>query len=111
MKDSAREKTDYRPFNWPKAVAISSLLGIPVSYAVYAGLSGENHFGQGLEHSLFRPAFAAVQVLAFLGLTLSPCLRVQSECRQGVLMVLAFLGFLFTEALSFAFIAFNGFPD
>jgi hypothetical protein len=90
---------------------ISSLLAIPVSYAVYAHLSGENHFGQGLEKSFYRPAFWAVQALAFLGLTVSPCLRVQPERRQGLLMVLGTLGFLIIEALSFAFIAFNGFPD
>ena len=110
MNDFPAEKSSSRPFNWPKAIVISSLLAIPASFAIYARLSGENHFGQGLEDSLYRTAFWAVQMLAFFGLTLSPCLRVQSERRQGLLMILAILGFFVAEALSFVFIAFS-FPE
>jgi|ERR1043166_7419561 hypothetical protein len=110
MNDFTCEKPSWRPFNWPKAIVISSLLAIPVSYAIYASLSGENHFGQGLEDSFYRTAFWSVQMLTFFGLALSPCLRVQSERRQGLLMVLAIVGFLVAEVLSFAFIAFR-FPD
>jgi len=92
-------------------IAVASVLAIPVSYGVYAHLSGENHFGQGLEHSLYRAAFWAVQFLAFSGLTLSPCLKDQSERRQGFLTVMALLTFLVDEALSGMFIAMGCFPD
>ena len=111
MNDSLAEKTDSHPFRWPKTIVICSLLAIPISYVVYAGLSGKNHFGQGLEHSFYQPAFWAVQVLAFFDLAIYPCLKVQSERRQGLLMVSTILAFLVVEALSFALIAFNLFPD
>ena len=111
MKDSEKGNADYRPFNWPKAAVILSLLAVPVSYAVYANMSGENHFGQGLERSIYRPAFWAVQALAFLGVIVFPCFRGQSERQKDLLKVVGTLGFLIIEALSFALIAFNGFPD
>ena len=111
MNNSTGENTDSRPLTWQKSIVVLALLSIPFSYAVYAHLSGENHFGQGLERSFYRPAFWAVQAMAFLGLTVTPCLRIQSERRHARLMLLGTLGFLITEALSFAFIAFSGFPD
>jgi len=111
MNDCPSEQPASMSLRWAKVIVIASILAIPISYGVYADLSGENHFGQGLEHSLYRPVFWAVQFLAFSGLILSPCLKFQSERRQGLLMVLAVLAFLADEALSIMFIAVACFPD
>ena len=111
MKDSPPEQPALMSVGWTKVIVIASILAIPISYGVYADLSGENHFGQGLEHSFYRAVFWAVQLLAFSGLILSPCLKLQSERRQGLLMVVAVLAFLADEALSIMFIAVASFPD
>jgi hypothetical protein len=111
MNDLPAENVTPTRFNSSKATVIASLIIIPVSYAIYVAFSGENHLGQGLEHPWFPAAFWGIQAGAFLGLTLAPCLRVQSERRQGLLMFLAIIAFLADEALSYMFIAFNSFPD
>jgi hypothetical protein len=90
---------------------IASALALPICYRIGAALSGENHFGQGLEGSAYWPVFWAVQSLSFLGFVLSPCLSVRSKRRQSLLMMLAFVAFLVDEFLSVAFIAFGMFPD
>jgi hypothetical protein len=92
-------------------VFIASTLAIPASYLIGAHLSGENHFGQGLEGSIYWGVFWAVQALSFLGFTLSPCLHLQSDRRQGFFMVFGVIAFLLDEVLSHAFIAFSTFPD
>jgi hypothetical protein len=98
-------------FPWGWLAFIASALAIPVCYRLGASLSGENHFGQGLKGSWYWALFWTVQTMSLFGFVLSPCLSVKTERRQGLLMVIAFVAFLFDEFLSFAFIAFGMFPD
>jgi hypothetical protein len=96
---------------WARLVFIASALAVPACYLVGSRLSGENHFGQGLEGSLYWGVFWAVQALCFFGLSFSPCLNSRSDTRQGLFMVLGVIVFVLDELLSFAFIAFGMFPD
>lgn len=96
---------------WGLLIFVLAAAAIPTCYYIGAKLSGENHFGQGLERSSSWPLFWGVQCLSFLGFILSPRLSVRSERREGLLMVLAFAAFVVDEVLSFAFIAFGMFPD
>jgi len=96
---------------WAGFVFIASALAIPACYLIGASLSGENHFGQGLEGSAYWLIFCAVQAFSFVGLTFSPCLRSGSDNRQAMFMVLGVVAFVVDNFLSVMFIAVAGFPD
>jgi len=96
---------------WGKLIFIASALAIPICYRVGAALSGENHFGQGLEGSVYWPIFWAVQAVSLFGFMQSPRFGGHTQRRQTLLMLLAFVAFLTDDILSFAFIAFGMFPD
>ena len=100
-----------RRMPWAWLVFIASALAIPACYFVGASISGENHFGQGLEGSFYWSVFWMVQVLSFLGFMLSPFLSPRSVGRQAAFMMLGVLTFLVVEFLCSLFIAFGMFPD
>jgi hypothetical protein len=94
-----------------KLVFIASILAIPTCYGIATGLSGENHFGQGLKGSLFWTVLWLVQGLSFFGCVLSPCMVDQSERRQSLFMALGLAAFLLDQLISLLFIVFDNFPD
>jgi hypothetical protein len=97
---------------WARLVFIASALALPAAYLLIASLSGENHFGQGLEGSRYWGVFWAAQAASFIGLTFSPCLYPQSDTRQGLLMVLGLIVFLLDNFFCSVFIVvFGRFPD
>src|SRR5690242_8768031 len=81
-----------------------SAITIPICYGIGMQLSGRNHFGEGLERSIYWPVAIGVHAACFLGFVLAPCMKVQSDTRQGRLMVLGFVAFLADELLSSAFL-------
>ncbi len=110
-KSEMTAPTKQRKLPWVRIVFVASAAAVPISYRIGAALSGENHFGQGLEGGIYWAAFWGAQALSFFGFVLSPCSGSGSERRQGVLMILALVAFVLDEALSFGFIAFGMFPD
>jgi len=100
-----------RRFPWAWVVFIGSALVIPVSHGVVSSHSGERHFGQGLEGSLFLLAFQVVQVISFFGLLCASRLSSQSDNRKWLLGVLGVVAFLVVEFFSFGNFAFSRFPD
>jgi hypothetical protein len=101
-----------RTVPWARLVFIASALAIPAAYLVIASLSGENHFGQGLERFGYWFAFWVVQAASFIGLTSAPYLHSQSNTRRNLLIVLGVIVFLLDNILCYAFIVvFGRFPD
>src|SRR3954466_32611 len=92
-----------RMVHYDRLVWLLSAIAIPICYGVGTHLSGDNYFGQGLENSIYWHVAICVHAASFLGFVLAPCMKAQSDTRQGWQMVLGFVAFLVDEFLSYVF--------
>ncbi len=90
---------------------VLSALVIPVWFLMGASLSGKNHFGQGLEGSLYSKISWLIHMMSLLGFVLAPFLSSRPISQKAVLAALALVAFFAIEFVCFVFIAFGMFPD